>query len=117
VRRILRGAGWASVAAGVALVAAGTAGGVRFRSEMAAIHDAPPGTPWLELSGHYDRADTYRQLFYAGTITGAVLAVGGAVALVLGARRAELAPALAPRLTLAPFAGPDGAGCTLRRTF
>jgi tetratricopeptide (TPR) repeat protein len=91
-RRTFRTAAWISLGVGAAATAAAATAGLLSWRETAEVEDAPPGAPWAgEVEEHYERAASYRRLFYLGAATAVVgLAAGGG--LLLYSRRAA-APA------------------------
>jgi tetratricopeptide (TPR) repeat protein len=106
-RRILRTSGWTAIGVGVAAsAAAGTFAVLQWR-EASEFDDAPAGWTWRDdARPHYDRAETYRGLFYGTTATAVVgLAVGTGLLLYSGGE-----PRAPERATLVPILGGDEAG-------
>jgi len=118
-RRILRTSGWVALGAGtLGAVAAGTFGGLNLY-ESSKVEDGPRDWLWRgDARPHYQRAETYRTLFYGATAVG-VIGLGTGVGLLLYAGREETAePRPSPATTMfVPMLGPTGTGFAVTGRF
>jgi hypothetical protein len=128
-RRIVRTSGWTALGTGLALAATGGVFGVLSKRESDKVEGAGATcsgsscvgtrTDWTSVSGHYDRADTYRKVMIGGLAVGGALAVAGGVVLGFSYRGAERQPETpaTPRLSALPLAGPQQLGVLIGGRF
>ena len=84
--RRIRIAGWATlgVALSTAIISCAFIGLSNRESGM--VTGARDGTPWMETLGHYERSNTYRDVFTYGMVSAGIVAATSAVLLGLGYR-------------------------------
>lgn len=118
-RATLRTSAWITLGVGAAATVTAAVTGTLSWRENAKVEDAPAGTPWSgDVKDHYDRAATYRRVFYISAAVGAAtLLTGGG--LLLYSRHTPGAPSTSvERAALVPVLHPEaGAGLAVLGRF
>jgi tetratricopeptide (TPR) repeat protein len=114
-RRLVRGSGWAAVAVGTALAAAGVTCWGLSSKESSKVTNAKEGVAWSSLAASDSRAATYRNAAYSTLGLGLAHVAAGAVLLGVFRRGEQRGPA--PGVTALVTGGPDHAGLVVRGSF